>query len=481
MIFGKVFNNDKIYVSPILAISCGLRNCKVIIFDDNYSKLIVVDLYKDYKNMVFYLKYDYSDFAIQEEKFKSYWNDKTIFNKVSKNVYSSKMIEEAKIFLNQNNIGEYYGIETEKDLEGLDINVGAFHDAYVLAMQQNSDSTEILIDTTWGSLISLRCDNITKNELKIGDSFSSCKMNLDSDNNIEFSFDSFDGRELLLNAKKVEYKPIFVISCKTNSFNYKFVNDTLIIFDGKKEYKLNQENIADNILDLKDRNVIGYFYNDDEILRCIMLFNDIAISYYEYFNFKKLKSNIYNRFNKFKTECKDHNLNFDDYPWIDYEGPSVEESLGAVVYRKDYNKLYMLWDTLKYAHIGPLIWNFIWFLIQIFNPKMKWTVYLIMGLGCSIAVLLIILIIYIKELFSKNSLFASYFEIREKGIVYIGKCPSFTLSYDVITEIEFDKRIRIICEYSKHTLPKSRDDVEIYKVLKEQLEKYRLASESAEE
>ena len=55
------------------------------------------------------------------------------------------------------------------------------------------------------------------------------------------------------------------------------------------------------------------------------------------------------------------------------------------------------------------------------------------------------------------------------------------MSYDVITQIEFDKKITIICEYSKHALPKSKDDVEIYKVLKEHLEKYRLASESAEE
>jgi len=55
------------------------------------------------------------------------------------------------------------------------------------------------------------------------------------------------------------------------------------------------------------------------------------------------------------------------------------------------------------------------------------------------------------------------------------------LSYDVITQIEFDKKITIICEYSKYALPKSKDDAKIYKVLKEHLEKYRLASESAEE
>ena len=61
MIFGKVYNNDKIYISPIFAISCGLRNCKVIIFDENYSELIIADLYKDYKNTIFYLKYDYNN------------------------------------------------------------------------------------------------------------------------------------------------------------------------------------------------------------------------------------------------------------------------------------------------------------------------------------------------------------------------------------------------------------------------------------
>lgn len=480
MIFGKVFNNDKIYISPIFAISCGLRNCQVIIFDENYSELIIADLYKDYKNTIFYLKYDYSDFAIQEERFKSYWNDKDIFNRIRKKDYSFKIIEEAKKFLNKNNTKEYYAIASEKDLEGLDINVGGFHDAYVLAMKQNAENVEILINTTWGSLISLRCYGVLKNELKIGDSFSSCTMNIDNDNNIEFLYDSFGGRELLLKSKKIEYKTFFVISCKTNSFNYIFVKDSLIIVNGKKEYKINQESMVDDVLDLKERNVIGYFYHDDDILNCIILFNDFAVSYYEYFNFKKLKDNIYNRFNKFKTDCIEHNFNFDDYPWIDYEGPSVED-LGEIIYRKDYNKIHILWDILKYALIGPLIWNLITLLIQILNPKIKWTFYLIFGLGTTCLVILIILIVYAKDLFSKDSPFSTYLELRKKGITYIGKFSSFCLTYDVITQIEFDKKITIICEYSKYTLPKSKDDVEIYKALKEQLEKYRLASESTEE
>ncbi len=480
MIFGKVFNNDKIYISPIFGINCGLTNSEVIIFDENYTELIVADLYKDYKNIIYYLKYDYSDFAIQKEKFKSYWNDKDIFKRIRKKDYSFKIIEEAKKFLNDCDINEYYTIASENDLEGLDINVGGFHDAYVLAMKQNAENVEILIDTTWGSLIALRCYGVLKNELKIGDSFSSCTMNIDNDNNIEFLYDSFGGRELLLKSKKIEYKTFFVISCKTNSFNYKFVKDSLIIVNGKKEYKINQECIVDDVLDLKERNVIGYFYHDDDILNCIILFNDFAMSYYEYFNFKKQKNNIYNRFDSFKTECEEHNFNFDDYPWIDYEGPSVED-LGEIIYRKDYNKIHILWYILKYALIGPLIWNLIILLIQILNPEIKWTFYLVFGLGTTCLVLLIILIVYAKDLFSKDSPLSTYLELRKKGITYIGKFPSFCLTYDVITQIEFDKKITIICEYSKYTLPKSKDDVEIYKVLKEQLEKYRLASESAEE
>lgn len=47
-------------------------------------------------------------------------------------------------------------------------------------------------------------------------------MNIDSNNNIEFSLDFFDGRELLLESEKIKYKPSFVISCRTNSFYYKF-------------------------------------------------------------------------------------------------------------------------------------------------------------------------------------------------------------------------------------------------------------------
>lgn len=480
MIFSKVYKNDKIYISPIFAISCSFRNCQVIIFDVEYSELIIVDLYKDYKNTIFYLKYDYSDFAIQEERFKSYWNDKDIFSRIRKKEYSLEMLEEAKNFLTSYDAKDYYRISSSKDLEGLDINVGAFHDAYVLAMKQNADCTEILIDTTWGSLIALQCYGVLLNELKIGDSFSSCIMNIDNDNNIEFSFDSFDGRELLLKSEKIEYKPFFVISCKTNSFNYKFIDDSLIIVNENNEYKISQDSIVNDVLDLKERNVIGYYYNDEEILNCIMLFNDFVVSYHGYFNFKKLKNNIYNRFNNFKTECEEHNLNFDDYPWIDYGCPTIED-LGEVIYRKDYNKVHMLWDTLKYAFIGPLIWNLIMLLIQILNPEMKWTFYLIMGLGNTSLVIFIILIIYAKDLFSKDSPFSTYLEIREKGIRYIGVSPSFSLTYSVITKIEFDKKITIISEYSKYTLPKSKNDEEIYKVLKDNLENYKLINKNTEE
>ena len=106
---------------------------------------------------------------------------------------------------------------------------------------------------------------------------------------------------------------------------------------------------------------------------------------------------------------------------------------------------------------------------------------MIFGLGTTCLVIFIILIICAKDFFSKDSPFSTYLEIRKKGITYISKFPSFCLTYDIITQIEFDKKITIICEYSKYTLPKSKDDVEIYKVLKKHLEKYRLASESAEE
>ena len=140
-----------------------------------------------------------------------------------------------------------------------------------------------------------------------------------------------------------------------------------------------------------------------------------------------------------------------------------------------------LWNTLKYTLIGPLIWNLIILLIQILNPEMKWTFYLIFGLGNTGLLIFIILIICAKDFFSKDSQFSTYLEIRKKGITYIGKSPSFYLTYDVITQIEFDKKITIICEYSKYTLPKSKDDAKIYKMLKEHLEKYRLTSESTEE
>ena len=135
----------------------------------------------------------------------------------------------------------------------------------------------------------------------------------------------------------------------------------------------------------------------------------------------------------------------------------------------------------KVCFNGPLIWNLIMLLIQILNPEMKWTFYLIMGLGNTCLVIFIILIIYAKDLFSKDSPFSTYLEIREKGIRYIGVSPSFSLTYSVITKIEFDNKITIMSEYSKYTLPKSKNDEEIYKVLKDNLENYKLINKNTEE
>ena len=50
-----------------------------------------------------------------------------------------------------------------------------------------------------------------------------------------------------------------------------------------------------------------------------------------------------------------------------------------------------------------------------------------------------------------------------------------------LPEIEFDNKITIMSEYSKYTLPKSKNDVEIYKVLKDNLENYKLINKNTEE
>ena len=50
----KILNNDRVYYSPVFAVNLSYANYKAIVFDDLYSKLIVVDIYERHRNFLEY-------------------------------------------------------------------------------------------------------------------------------------------------------------------------------------------------------------------------------------------------------------------------------------------------------------------------------------------------------------------------------------------------------------------------------------------
>ena len=97
---------------------------------------------------------------------------------------------------------------------------------------------------------------------------------------------------------------------------------------------------------------------------------------------------------------------------------------------------------------------------------MKWAFYLIFGIGISTFTLLIAFAVILKELLSKNSLFDSYFEIREKGIVYVNCYCTIETNFEGISNLTYEDKISFYVNDKKYTLHKSKNDKRIYELIK---------------
>ena len=103
---------------------------------------------------------------------------------------------------------------------------------------------------------------------------------------------------------------------------------------------------------------------------------------------------------------------------------------------------------------------------------MEWTVYLIMGLGSSLVVVLIALIIFlIGNIRDKKSGYIDpkRLEIYENGLKYSGYNVLFNVDYTNITAVEYKKRIIVQTSWSKFKLHKFKDDKVAYELIKKQL------------
>ena len=67
----KILNNNRVYYSPVFAVNLSYANFKAIVFDELYSKLIVVDIYERHRTRLLFLNFNYDNFAINTANFKS--------------------------------------------------------------------------------------------------------------------------------------------------------------------------------------------------------------------------------------------------------------------------------------------------------------------------------------------------------------------------------------------------------------------------
>ena len=473
--FAKILHNNSVYYSPVFAVSMKGTNNKVIVFDSSFEKLIVVDIFKRNHDTALFMNYDTKNFAINDVQFKSYWNDRNIFRTVKNQKYSLEMLQDAKAILNQSKPQEYTEIKSSFDLDALDMNSGAFHDGYILGMQEKDGILEILLDTSCGSLIILKCHDVIENSLIIGETFSWCDMRKD-DEYVEFSFDPmFCENEKVLKAKQIKFKPLFEKRIDINQFEYRFSNDKLLI--KSKNGWVEIDPASNNILDLKQRSVLGYLENMDNVHRCLMPSGYIVYGFFKFENNLRLSKKITNKIQEFQKACEQKGLLFDLFPFSDDEDFS-EDSLdyGELLYSHKYSAAYP-WITLFQGMMFMLILhNGLWLTFQYSNPQMKWAFYFIMGPGISLVTILIVLIAaLIGFIKNKRSGYEQTrcLEIYENRLKNNGYNTSFNVDYENIIQVEYNKRIIVQTSWVKYKLHKFKDDKTAYEFIKKQLEKFK--------
>lgn len=450
--FAKILNDNNVYLSPVFALSFNRENSKVVVFDETYSSLIVKKIYSD----VFFLNFDDSDFQIVEETFKCLWNDRDIFRKVKNGKYSQEMLEEAKRTIQDMEISELYPLDHERDFEGFLLNVGHFHDAYVLGMKQEEHDLELLINTTWGSLVKLKCCGVLSHNLEIGDSFFHCTIEKDEDG-IYFSLDYADGNiEKILKTKEVYFDILFEIPLRR--FDYVLRENSVLFYHRKNQLEIKFEEFDTSFLDFEEKRTVGY-YACDSSMALILILKDKFISFHHYFATDKHDRALVDKLQRFKSELNDHGYTLTDHPLIEYSA-TPDESLGEVLYQERFGKLQSFLWFLKYCLLGLLPYNLLFLIIQLCNPDMKWTMFFIFGPGISAVSLLISIIATFPTM-----RIGEYLEIREKGIVACARGKYLAVEYSCITKIEEKKRIVIHTYDTKLVLPKTKNSKTILDLL----------------
>ena len=456
----KILHNNSVYYSPVFAVSIKRNDCKAVVFDSTFSELVVLTIFRDTRYNILFMDYNTDNFSINEDKLKSYWNDRNIFKTIKHKKYTPEMLQEARRILSQIRAQEYTTITSKSDLEALDFNTCSFHDGYILAMREKNNTLEILFDTSWGSLAVLKCEGIIENDLDIGYVFCHCYMDIDNDGVVSFSASPMShSKECILKAKEIQFKPLFEKRIPLKKFDYIVDNHKLTIKYDNQSIKINKVN--NDIIDFGGRNVLGYLENDETMQRCFIFSEDIVYSFRQYIGNKE-RANP--KVAKFQEECENQGFVFDRYPLDDYF-EEYEYDYGELIYSYKYKKLNIFSDVFKISIPMLFLYNLLILSIQLFNPEMKWIFYLIFGLGNSLLTGLIMLIVALANKEHK------YIEIYENGVKYQGYNTGFNIGYENITEVEYNKKIVLHTSIGKFTLHKSKNDKNIFELINQKVSK----------
>ncbi len=461
--YAKILKDNQVYYSFVFA----HKKNKVIILNKNYTELIVENVFNQYLNQIAFVDYDYRDFKIIEDDFKSFWDDHNIFKIIKQKKYSKAMLNEAIEKLTNFAPKEFYEVTSNQSLDGFLLNTGDFHDAFILRMIQKNDELELLINSTRGSYFRLKCNGIIENNLEESIEIFSCEVTKETDY-ICFLFAISNGskNQMILKVKKISYDILFTIRFDNfDNFNYQLDNDILVISNTKKQLKINLCDLNNQILDFNDQNVIG-FYNDDTDLKALDIITKDLVLEFNYFFYPNKKDQ--NNFIK-QIKCLKQDLNLKGYNFINFYESEDEayykENYGELLFSETYGIFYEFLYNLKIYLFIIIPYNLFWLILKLCSPKMKWAAFYIFGLGITFFITLIIILsaLYYIIKFKPNS--SGRLELTKKRFFIVVTNKILDVSYEEITKVSLKKRIIIYTNNKKIVLPKTKNVKQILNIL----------------
>lgn len=161
----KIRTKNGLYNSIVFAVCNKGWSSKVLVFNENYTALRIVNVWIPKRN-VFIYNADKKGWAVKG-KIEGYdWVLENITRKIFKiKVNFAAIFDKCKALQTAVKDCEWFDIKNEVDVEGLMFASFDFHDSYIKKMYTDGEKQYIHFDTTWGSEILFELDGNVKTNL----------------------------------------------------------------------------------------------------------------------------------------------------------------------------------------------------------------------------------------------------------------------------------------------------------------------------